>query len=694
MAVKDREKNKKQHTRLGEGSASYDAQAQESFSGIDKLSGISLNDIYNDYDMDDLFDDERSKKGLIGDASEFFSDEVCEAPNGDVWDGASAGKTGSADGEHEGDTDTIAAARTDSDDEYSAQDGERSFFDEIFLIVSDFGLRTSYWTKRISRNIFRVIVKPFKLFAALIRIFFIAVDRYIFGAFRRFGSESANFMRDIRSAGRNLRAAFRQDRFAAFSVLGHYIAKGFLRHRQLLASFVYTALPLGMALIFVVRVSAVSKVTSALEVIYNGDSIGYIMDESVFVAAAADANDRLSAGRGVSDKPLISEPVYKLSMVSIDKLSYEDTICDRLIENSVSNITNACGIYIGGAFLCAVKNESDAKTVFNTIVASYKSADDENVVSYGFTKDVEYTQGLYPDDEKIIWDASSLAAYLDDGMDGNALHIAGPGETIKDIAERFGVEEAKFAELNPGITDIQAGNGVIMPEGAKLIEVQVVKSERYYESVEYETIERDNSSRFKGDDEVITEGVEGKDMVTELVTYVNGEQVFSEELSRVRVLEPVSEVIEIGTKSTQITSSSGASYSVSVSSRGWVWPCPNCHTVSSYFGGRSSGYHSGIDITSSGAEGKIVVAAKDGRVESVVRSGSGLGNYVVINHGDGVKTRYGHCQSGSIIVYEGQWVSAGQQIGRVGETGNATGPHLHFEVLINGSAVNPLNYIS
>lgn len=691
MAVKDK---KKKHTRLGEGSASYASDMPENISGIDKLGGISLNDLYNSYDMDDLYDTDDLFDGAeprvrgISDAAEFFSDS---AGTGEGGADASGGE------EYVGEiTDidpTLRPSVPDDGDGFTRGSG-RGFFGDVYLLISNLGFRTSYWAKRISRNIFRVAIKPFKLFAALVRIFFIAVDRYVFGAFRRFGSESAGFAREIRAACRNLRVAFKRDKLSVFSVFGHYFVKGFLRHRQLLASFVYTALPIAMVLVFVVRVSAVSKITSALEVIYNDKSIGFITDESVFVAAAADANYRLSAGRGVSDAALIDEPVYRLSTVSINMLSYEDAICDRLIENSVSNITNACGIYLGGGFLCAVKNESDAKTVFDAVVKEYKADDEENVVSYGFTKDVEYVQGLYPDDEKIIWDASALAAYLDDGMDGDALHLAAPSETLRDIAERFGVEEQELAELNPRRGVFSAGEEIALPEGARLVEVQVVRSERYYESVEYETIERDNPSRFKGDDEVITEGVEGRDMVTELVTYVGGEEVSSKELLRVRVREPVSEVVEVGTKSTKVSSSSGSSYSVSVSSRGWVWPCPNCHTVSSYFGGRSSGYHKGVDITSSGAEGKIIVAAKSGTVESVVRSGSGLGHHVVINHGDGVKTRYGHCQSGSICVYEGQRVSAGQQIARVGETGNATGPHLHFEILINGTAVNPLPYIS
>ena len=100
-----------------------------------------------------------------------------------------------------------------------------------------------------------------------------------------------------------------------------------------------------------------------------------------------------------------------------------------------------------------------------------------------------------------------------------------------------------------------------------------------------------------------------------------------------------------------------------------------------------------LTLPGGGSTGAVIVASLDGTVESVRRSNSGYGHCVVINHGGGVKTRYAHCLAGSISVSVGQHVSAGQAIARVGRTGNATGPHLHFEIIINGSTVNPLPYI-
>lgn len=125
-----------------------------------------------------------------------------------------------------------------------------------------------------------------------------------------------------------------------------------------------------------------------------------------------------------------------------------------------------------------------------------------------------------------------------------------------------------------------------------------------------------------------------------------------------------------------------------------AWPSATSR-ISSYYGTRSnpfggSGYefHSGIDIP--GPIGTSIYAAESGVVTRTGYIGS-YGYAVYIDHGNGMQTRYAHLTSYSVSV--GQRVSRGQQIARMGSTGRSTGPHLHFEVLINGNTRNPLNYL-
>ena len=127
-----------------------------------------------------------------------------------------------------------------------------------------------------------------------------------------------------------------------------------------------------------------------------------------------------------------------------------------------------------------------------------------------------------------------------------------------------------------------------------------------------------------------------------------------------------------------------------------AWPVPSCHTVSSGYGGRihpTTGkykFHGGLDIP--GSYGSAIVAANSGKVIWAGNRGASYGNYVIIDHGGGVSTLYGH--SSKVLVSTGQSVSRGQRIANVGSTGRSTGPHCHFEVRINGSRVNPNPYVN
>lgn len=140
----------------------------------------------------------------------------------------------------------------------------------------------------------------------------------------------------------------------------------------------------------------------------------------------------------------------------------------------------------------------------------------------------------------------------------------------------------------------------------------------------------------------------------------------------------------------------GKSYkTVSLGDISFIWPCPSSGRITSGFGGRSSptegasSNHQGIDIGAS--SGSSIVAAASGTVVVSTYSYS-AGNYIMINHGGGVYTVYMHCSQR--LVSEGQQVSQGQTIGKVGSTGYSTGPHLHFGVRAGGKYVNPQNYVS
>jgi murein DD-endopeptidase MepM/ murein hydrolase activator NlpD len=157
-----------------------------------------------------------------------------------------------------------------------------------------------------------------------------------------------------------------------------------------------------------------------------------------------------------------------------------------------------------------------------------------------------------------------------------------------------------------------------------------------------------------------------------------------QEVSEAQALERVS--ASLGAQIQAAQSASSYSPPASRSSSGFIWPVSG--PVTSPFGMRWGRMHTGIDIGV--AYGTPIHAAASGQV---IYAGwmDGYGNLVFIDHGRGISTGYAH--QSSIAVSNGQAVTQGQVIGYVGCTGHCFGPHLHFEVRVNGTPVDPLGYL-
>lgn len=128
----------------------------------------------------------------------------------------------------------------------------------------------------------------------------------------------------------------------------------------------------------------------------------------------------------------------------------------------------------------------------------------------------------------------------------------------------------------------------------------------------------------------------------------------------------------------------------------FMLPVPGYTYISSYYGWRFNGsdFHTGVDFTGANVNGKSVVASNAGTVtftKSTYIPGVGYGKYIILDHGGGYSTLYAHLSSINVSV--GDYVKKGQNIANVGSTGWSTGPHLHFEVRVNGKHTNPLPYL-
>lgn len=567
----------------------------------------------------------------------------------------------------------------------------------IYNQIYYLGIQTIRYGKRFFRWLLSLFLKPVKAIGTLLFTIIIVVDKFALKTFHEIVNEFRELSADAKKVSFKLTAENAGGKAGVFKRLGHYISVAYRKYKKAFLYVFNIALPV-LSLILLFNVIGVwNDITFALEINYNDQVIGYVKSEADYKEARDLAFDRLDLSASASSNTtdvteLIGEAEFKIKPVKLSQINNSSEVCDKLIENSETKITNACGIYVEDTFICAVKNETDALSVLDNILAEHETGEANAVVS--FVEDIEYVQGLYPDNADTVKDASYLNEKLNSKKSEAIYYTVQAGDTVSEIADKFNMKSSEIFNLNPKLKEsIYIGQKILISNQVNFIQVQVTKTETRKVEIPHGTIKVNTSSLYKGDSKVVTKGVDGLQEVTELVTYIDGVRVSSKEVSRTTVREAVDEKIQVGTK-THSYQSGGSSGGGSYTGGKLGWPTIGAYSVSSRYGYRNfgDGWHGGIDIVRpGGSSGCTVVAAESGTVTFAGWYGSG-GYTVIINHGGGLTTMYCHMQPG-LKVRSGQRVSRGQAIGKIGATGYVTGAHLHFEVKVNGNNVNPALYL-
>ena len=497
------------------------------------------------------------------------------------------------------------------------------------------------YAKKIIGVLFPVILLPIKasakLFTAFAKAFHSLKDKNL----RQHLAKSKALRQDIKAI-RLLTLKQDDEKKTAFFLkeLKKYFSEMFFKEDSIIKSAYNHLLPFAAILVIILIAHTYNNKLPALKIMYQGEPIAYAENQSVWNEGKNKALSMLYADSDSAE--FLSDITFEIERVKPGRLSSAAVISETLLASSSAEYKRACGIYIDGKLLCATHNESDALSVLDSILAPYEKKADENTI-VGFVEEIEYEQGYYPENSDIIWDTAKLLSVL------------------------------------------QSKNSPVR--------VKTMKTVTRYETIKYDTVKRNTSTLYKGTKKTVQKGKNGKMQITELVTYIDSQKAYTATVSEKVVTSPTTEIIQIGTKSNTY----GGSYG---SATGFIWPTRGAYRVSSHYGYRSASisgwsYHGGIDIVlgSGSSAGIPVVASASGTVVTAYSGWRGYGHTVVIDHGNGIKTRYAHMYPGSITVRVGQKVYQGQQIGRIGSTGNSTGPHLHFEVLVNGYKVNPYPYI-
>ncbi len=456
---------------------------------------------------------------------------------------------------------------------------------------------------------------------------------------------------------------------------------GAVKHKRFLLTIVNVAVPAVCICLLVFTVQYWANTNYGLEVSYEGEYLGTVENETTFEQAAEMVTERMVYDTATQTDLSIT-PSYTLTRTGTSGYSVPSMLCDLLIERSGGIIEEANGLYVDGELIGAVKSSADLSYLLQNILNAAAGSDTTAKVS--FVENVETLKGLFPTESVIS--SEEMNNLLTGREEEEVEYTVQTGDTATAIASRYSLTLAELNQMNNNQAgdDLQTGMTLKVSQSKGLLDVKVQKEESYEEAIPYKTVTIKDDSQYTDYTKVQTEGQNGVQQVVDEVTYINGIEVGRSNISTTVITPAVDKEVVTGTKERPKLSGVGTG--------SMIWPVPSIHNITSYYEWRWGAMHNGIDISGGNSYGKTIVAADSGTVSYVKYLSTGYGYHLMINHGNGISTLYAHASQ--ILVSPGEKVEKGQPIALIGSTGNSTGAHCHFEVLVNGSPTNPLNYVS
>lgn len=441
--------------------------------------------------------------------------------------------------------------------------------------------------------------------------------------------------------------------------------------RKLIKPLPFLALAGVIAVAFVVS----TMYTPSYVVNVDGVTLGTVSDPAQFEAVIDRVEERAEGILG-HDYTMNQNVEYTFALSKKDEISsaagFETYLFDHVGEVMKSYILTVNGQFIGAA--------ADRATLDNMLDKLSSAYINENTTSVSFVDDVIISHEYVASD--VEQDIDAMFETLTATNEDEATYTVVPGDSYSTIAFRNDMSVDELMALNPqaSLKSLFAGDKLTVQKTVPFLSVRTTESVEYQEEIPCPVRRVSDSTMYQGNTKVLQAGVPGKALVTADLIFVNGYEEGREITSRTTVTEPTERVIAEGTKPRPATLPTGS----------FAWPLTGY--ISSYYGWRTIfggvEWHSGIDIVAT--IGTPITAADGGTVIWSGPRGS-YGNVVIIDHGMGVHSYYAHCSA--LLVPVGSQVYKGQQIALVGATGRVTGPHLHFEVRLNNTDVNPLSYL-
>ncbi len=432
------------------------------------------------------------------------------------------------------------------------------------------------------------------------------------------------------------------------------------------------SLPFSALLIFMTTITYWNSKNYGLALEYGGQEIATLSDEKVYEKAENLLRSQIAPEEKVElDK---FKTCLKLTPASEKQCCKQpEVIKEKIIEKSYEVLSPGWSLYVDDKAIAVGKSKEEINRALEEILEKNKSSFGSLNCTAEFENKIEIKKGLFSTEK--IQPYETIKKILNSKVKKTFLYTVQEEDTIVSIAEKFNMEPSKLLSFNNRTKEdsVNCGEKLKVLKDDNLLCIKLIQTQLEKNLIPFETIEEEDPMLEKGKKITLQEGIPGEETIFYQVEYKNGEEISRKEINREVTLNPICKEIKLGTKLQK-----------------YAWPVPYTKNITSPFGPRIGGYHYGIDIALNGINGKEIIASKSGVIEKVSLGNTGYGNHVIINHEDGTQTLYAHCKE--VNVKTGQTVNQGEKIALVGTTGQSTGPHLHFEVRVNGIRKDPSKF--
>lgn len=442
----------------------------------------------------------------------------------------------------------------------------------------------------------------------------------------------------------------------------------------------FVAVPILAAAIVLGSFSVLPDRSSAAlyRIVVDGEQLGITADRPGVENFVRALEEEARASVGV--------PVKRSSVLSMERVvaGPEITPADQLqglLRQKLVFLADAYIVRVNGQDVVGVASEQEGRKVIEEIEAVYrdKSASRGTGVKIDEVRISEQIE-IVPKTLEVgqIRTRDEARRILLRGTDKIVIHTVQRGQSLWQIANANKMSVDDLRKANPELTNpdrLQIGQQLNLVVADPYVNVVTRETLTFVQAIPFPVRVEEDPDLWPWQREVKQAGQPGKKEVTLQVERVNGNKVAEHVLQEKILSEPTLQIVVQGTK---IVPRYGTGQ--------FAWPAVG--TVTSRFGYRWRDYHQGIDIA--GPVGTPVMAADSGMVVFAGRKGN-YGLTLIIDHGEGkYVTLYGHLST--LLVNVGDRVERGQVIAKMGNTGRSTGPHLHFEIRVDGRAVDPIRY--